>query len=162
MASTSIFRPGCSWSSCSTLRRSNHGRLGFHLGLKAEAGQGCHLPLGACPAHAFFMALWGTDRLCSQRGSGDEILKLLRNQHFVHTRLTSSVTVESTVQSTVSDSTMRCVSFFEARPALLRLIAACCFLNMEVKELSFPTSDVCYSLPQAGATIIPKWVDMYI
>ena len=34
-AYTSIFRPGCSWSSCSTLRRSSQGRLVFPVRLKA-------------------------------------------------------------------------------------------------------------------------------
>ena len=42
----------------------------------------------------FFMALLGTDRLCSRWGSGDAVLQLLRNQHVVNTRLTSTVRIE--------------------------------------------------------------------
>jgi hypothetical protein len=84
------------------------------------------------------MALWDTDRLCSRWGSGDEVLKLLRNQHVLNTRLTSTErlghtrvapfvstlrfgTVASTVASTVSDSTMGCVCFLTGAKARLAL-----------------------------------------
>ena len=38
----------------------------------------------------FFIAFLGTDHLCSSLGSGDAVLKLLRNQDVVNTFVTST------------------------------------------------------------------------
>jgi hypothetical protein len=112
-------------------------------------------------AHAFFMALLARTAIayrCNRWGSGDAVLKMLRNRHTVNTRLTSSVRIEKALAHSSGPRFVLALctqarpallhlapslSPFEAEhymPCLLKSLRASCLANMETKGVHFPTS----------------------